>query len=112
MDYLWTPWRYQYVTSTNRSAPNPLEPAPPSVPKCVFCYIPEATPEQERSRGLIMRAKHCYICLNAFPYTSGHVMVVPYQHLDELQKLPSDAACEMMGLAQRLEGAMRSLYKP
>ena len=112
MDYLWTPWRYRYVTSSNRSAPNPLEPEPPAEPKCVFCHIPEATPDQERDRGLIFRGKHCFICLNAFPYSSGHVMVVPYEHLNELQKLPSEAAFEMMALTQRLEGVQRTLYKP
>ena len=50
--------------------------------------------------------------LNAFPYTSGHVMIVPYEHVDELQKLPAAAASEMMGLAQRMEGILRKLYKP
>ena len=39
-------------------------------------------------------------------------MIVPYAHLDELQKLPSEAAQEMMGLSQRMEGVLRLLYKP
>ena len=112
MDYLWTPWRYKYVTSNNRSAPNPLEEAPEAAPRCVFCHIPEATEAEERRRGLVFRGKYCFICLNAFPYTAGHVMVVPYQHLDELQKLPAEAAFEMIALGQRLEGVLRQLYEP
>ena len=57
-------------------------------------------------------AQHCYVILNTFPYTSGHVMIVPYAHLDQLQKLPVDAAHEMMDLSQRMEGVLRQLYKP
>jgi ATP adenylyltransferase len=52
------------------------------------------------------------VCLNAFPYTSGHVMVIPYEHLDELQKLPRHSAHEMMDLSQRAETILRSLYHP
>jgi ATP adenylyltransferase len=55
---------------------------------------------------------NCYICLNAFPYTSGHVMVIPFEHVDELQKLSRDAAREMMDLSQRTETVLRSLYHP
>ena len=50
---------------------------------------------------IVHRGEHCYVILNAFPYTPGHVMIVPYAHLDELQKLPADAANEMMALSQR-----------
>ena len=61
---------------------------------CVFCNLiasidyaiangmkPE---EAEAAGGLILRGEHCFVCLNAFPYTSGHVMVMPYAHLDRL----------------------------
>ena len=58
------------------------------------------------------RGQHCYIVLNSYPYTAGHVMVVPFAHLDELQKLPVDAAHEMMALTQRMEGVLRQLYTP
>jgi len=61
---------------------------------------------------IVCRAKHCYIVLNTFPYTPGHVMVVPFAHLDELQKLPVEAAHEMMELSQRMEQVLRQLYKP
>ena len=58
------------------------------------------------------RGTHCYIILNTFPYTNGHVMIVPYEHLDELQKLPPESAQEMMVLSQRMETVLRTLYKP
>jgi ATP adenylyltransferase len=58
------------------------------------------------------RGKHCFVILNTYPYTPGHVMIVPYEHLDELQKLPMEAAQEMMGLSQKMEAVLRLLYKP
>ncbi len=112
MDYLWTPWRYKYVTSSHRASPNPLEPETEHTPKCVFCDLLATAPGEERRRGLVFRGQYCFICLNAFPYTAGHVMVVPNQHLDELRKLPAEAAHEMMSLAQRLEEVLRGLYQP
>ena len=98
MDYLWTPWRYQYVTKGDA----------PSV--CVFCTA--AGSSDDRKTLIVHRAAHNFIILNRFPYTNGHVMVVPYAHLDELQKLPADPAAEMMALTQRIEGVLRNLYRP
>jgi ATP adenylyltransferase len=97
MDHLWTPWRYAYVTGAAKST------------GCIFCDLPKETDEQAR---IVYRGTDCYIILNTFPYTNGHVMIVPYAHLDELQKLPSSAASEMMSLTQRMETVLRSLYHP
>jgi ATP adenylyltransferase len=98
MDYLWTPWRFAYMSTAGKT------------PGCVFC---QKVAEQNDERALIVhRGKHCFVILNAFPYTSGHVMVVPFEHTDELQKLSAEAATEMMALTQRLEGILRSLYNP
>ena len=98
MDYLWTPWRYAYVTGAEKTS------------GCIFCEAPKAG--DDKRVGIVYRGSHCYVILNTYPYTPGHIMVVPYAHLDELQKLPSDAAQEMMGLSQRMEGVLRLLYKP
>jgi len=97
MDYLWTPWRYAFVTTAHKTE------------GCVFCEAPKRSDEEA---GIVFRAQHCFIIINAFPYTSGHVMVVPYQHLDELQNLPDSAAQEMMLLCQRTEAVLRELYHP
>jgi ATP adenylyltransferase len=98
MDYLWTPWRYAYVTSGDRTT------------GCIFCDLPLAG-DDVKSR-IVHRGQHCYVVLNTFPYTPGHVMIVPFAHLDELQKLPLDAAHEMMNLSQKMERVLRQLYKP
>jgi ATP adenylyltransferase len=97
MDHLWTPWRYAYVTGANL------------ISDCIFCDAPKQSDQQAL---IVHRGTHCYVILNLYPYTNGHVMVVPYAHLDELEKLSADAAREMMALTQRSEGILRSLYKP
>lgn len=98
MDYLWTPWRYAYITAAK------------SDQRCVFCD--KQNEKDDRPSWIVYRGKHCYICLNAFPYTSGHVMIIPYEHVDELQKLPVEAAQEMIALCRRTEAALHSLYHP
>src|SRR5512141_2655450 len=98
MEYLWTPWRYAYVSSTEKAT------------GCVFC---EAAKEKDDAKAhIVYRGQHCFVILNAYPYTPGHVMIVPYAHLDELQKLPAEAANEMMTLSQRMESVLRELYRP
>lgn len=98
MDYLWTPWRYAYVSATEKTS------------ACVFCEAPKEN--DDAKMHIVYRGQHCFIILNAYPYTPGHVMVVPYVHLDELQKLPREAAHEMIELSQRMETVLRELYHP
>jgi ATP adenylyltransferase len=98
MDYLWTPWRYAYVTGAEK------------VVGCIFCDLPKS--RDDAKARIVYRGENCYIVLNTFPYTPGHVMIVPFAHLDELQKLPVEMAQEMMRLSQRMEGTLRELYKP
>src|SRR6202012_628886 len=120
MDYLWTPWRYAYLVGADR---DPLKSGRKGVPKalagwpgdcdCVFCNLITATrfaiehgmpaKEAERAAHIVLQAKHCFICLNAFPYTSGHVMIVPYAHQETLASLDPAAAMEMMTLAQKTD---------
>jgi ATP adenylyltransferase len=98
MEHLFTPWRYAFITSADK------------MEGCLFC---NKLAEGDDRRALIVhRAEHCFIILNAFPYTNGHVMVVPYAHTDELQKLSAEAAQQIMSLSQRMEGVLRRLYHP
>jgi ATP adenylyltransferase len=98
MDYLWTPWRYAYVSAPEKTA------------GCVFCDAVRAG--DDRKVLIVHRGQHCFVILNMYPYTPGHVMIVPYEHLDELRKLPTEAAHEMMDLSQRMESVLRELYRP
>ncbi|HTM35750.1 MAG TPA: HIT domain-containing protein [Terriglobales bacterium] len=101
MDYIWTPWRYAYITTAAKHDGKSEG--------CIFCELPKLSDPEAK---IVYRGEHCFIILNSFPYTSGHVMVVPFAHMDELQKLPESAAQEMMALSQRMEGILREVYSP
>jgi ATP adenylyltransferase len=98
MDYLFTPWRYAYIKGADKAQ------------ECLFCEFSKRG--DDASRFIVHRAEHCLVVLNAFPYTNGHVMVAPYEHVDQLAKLSTPAAQEMMSLSQRLEATLRDLYHP
>jgi ATP adenylyltransferase len=103
MDYIFAPWRYSYITKADRA------------PSCVFCDRAPARDsgcEKDEHNLVIHRGQHCFVIINAYPYTSGHVMVVPYAHIDRLELLPTEATNEMIGLTQRLESLLRKLYRP
>ena len=97
MDDLWTPWRYAYISTAGK------------IEGCVFCELPK---KNDKEALIVHRARHCFVILNAFPYTSGHVMVVPHAHLDQLEKLPTEAAHEMIELSQQMERVLREVYQP
>jgi ATP adenylyltransferase len=98
MDYLWTPWRYQYVTQTGN----------PTV--CVFCA---AAQSRDDAKTLVVhRGAYNLVILNRYPYTSGHVMVVPYQHVATLEEVADEALVELIHLARRCEKHLRAVYRP
>lgn len=98
MDYLWTPWRYQYLIASGKQE------------GCVFCAAPR---ENDDRRTLIVhRAARTYVILNRFPYTNGHLMIVPYEHAASLEALDTETLSEMMLLARSAEIHLRAIYKP
>jgi ATP adenylyltransferase len=98
MDYLWTPWRYQYVTTVGDPG------------DCVFCCA--AKSDNDHAWLVVHRGEHCLVILNRFPYTSGHVMVVPYDHVPTLEAVKDEALVEMIRLARQCETHLRSIYRP
>jgi ATP adenylyltransferase len=79
-------------------------------PRCVFCDLPA---QGDDARALILaRGEHCFVIMNAFPYASGHLMVVPYAHLDRLTDLTPDALAEMMELARASQQVLSDAMKP
>lgn len=98
MDYLWSPWRYRYVSTVQ-----PGE-------QCLFCRV--ACSSEDRANFVLRRGRKNLVMLNAFPYTSGHLMIAPYTHTATLEDADPDALAEMMELARFAEGALRGVYKP
>jgi ATP adenylyltransferase len=125
MDHLWTPWRYAYITDTDVTMRKgvPLELAAWTGDLgCVFCNMIAAADyaidqgmsvdEAECLAGIVLRAERVFICLNHYPYTSGHIMVVPYEHQASLAALDSAIAHELTDLTQRSEQALNRVYAP
>ena len=98
MDYLWTPWRFTYVANADQDA------------GCPFCRALESG--DDTKVFIVERAAKNFIILNRYPYTSGHVMIVPYAHVAELGEVDAETLNEMMQLAQRVQRALASAYKP
>ena len=98
MDYLWSPWRYRYVSLG----------APKDV--CLFCEMAAAS--NDRENYVVLRAEHNFVLLNLYPYTSGHVMIAPYAHVATLEQAEPATLDEMTRLMARCEAALRQLYKP
>ena len=97
MDYLWSPWRYQYVT---QQAPSE---------GCVFCAKIQDKPQQENDEEnfVLHRGRNNFVILNLFPYTSGHLMVVPYSHIGQLSAADDATWAEMMALTRKAEQALQ-----
>jgi ATP adenylyltransferase len=100
MDYLWTPWRYQYLEQATQG----------KQPDCIFCDALARNRDEETL--IVHRGKKSFVILNRFPYTSGHVMLVPYAHVAELHLCEPAALQEMMELAQKLETVYHNAYQP
>jgi len=98
MDYIFTPWRYQFVSNAAKDD------------GCIFCAM---LAEKDDAKTLIVqRAEKNFIVLNRYPYTVGHVMVVPYAHIADLGVVDAETLSEMMLLAQRVQRALAAGYKP
>lgn len=99
MDFIWSPWRYDYLASGGRKPES-----------CVFCVNEDRTHDSERL--IVFRGIHNFVILNLFPYTSGHAMVVPYAHCDTIVLAKPDQLAEMMQLSQQIIAALQRLYRP
>src|SRR5258708_27261327 len=96
MDHLWTPWRYQYMK----------EAASGVQPDCIFC---DAVARKDDAETLLVyRGAQSFIILNRYPYTSGHVMIVPYAHVADLGSCDPAALSEMMQLDHKIRGPQRA----
>ncbi len=77
---------------------------------CVFCKVQE-TPDNEENL-IVFRGKFSYVIMNRFPYTSGHVLVIPCAHENNLEVLDAATRTEMMELATKTMRVLRGIYHP
>ena len=98
MDHLWSPWRYQYVQKEKAGD------------GCVFCNA--ARPGRDEENFVVHRARKNFVILNLYPYCTGHLMIVPYEHVDTLQEASHETLEEMMLLVQQSQRHLQEIYRP
>ena len=98
MDHLWSPWRYQYVSSA------------PASSECIFCQ--KAAERNDAENFVVWRGRRNFVLLNIYPYTSGHLMVAPYEHVALLEDAAEETATEMMLITRRAQKHLREIYCP
>ena len=79
--------------------------------RCIFCSVIDQT-DKDRENLVLWRARHAFVMLNLYPYTNGHMMVVPYRHTGELESLDGETLQEMMLLVGQGIRALRRLMNP
>jgi ATP adenylyltransferase len=105
MDRLWSPWRLAYVSGRAKEA------------GCVFCLpagavITPGVATAGREALVVHHGRTGYVVLNLYPYNPGHLLVVPYRHLNTLGLLRRDELSELATLVQLSEAALTEAYAP
>ncbi|MEN8240862.1 MAG: HIT domain-containing protein [Chloroflexota bacterium] len=98
MKQLWAPWRMAYIQTFKKNG-------------CVFCQALEYTPDGEENL-IVHRGENAFVILNRFPYTSGHLMVLPFQHAPQLEALTPETRAEMIELVTQSSQVLSKIYDP
>jgi ATP adenylyltransferase len=98
MDHLWSPWRYTYVSTASSADP------------CIFCG--KAAENRDAENYVLYRGSRNFVLLNTYPYTTGHLMIAPYEHVATLERAASETLGEMMALTRIAEQNLRAVYHP
>jgi ATP adenylyltransferase len=104
LERLWAGWRSAYIAEVVAVPPGSASPE-----DCLFCVLGAATPDEAQ---IVARDETTFAVLNAYPYTSGHVMVAPLRHEGALDGLDRDEANAVMAMTQRATAAVRTAYAP
>jgi ATP adenylyltransferase len=102
LERLWSPWRYDYIASAGGGS---------GKQECVFCLI-QKDPEHDEKNFVLHRGAHNFVVLNIYPYISGHLLVVPNEHVGDLAQAPKEITDEMMDLTKKSQTALRQAYNP
>ncbi len=97
MEYLWAPWRMEYIKADKPSG-------------CIFCEKLHATTDRENL--ILFRGETSFIIMNKYPYNNGHLMVTPYRHTGNLEDLTESELLEIMILIRKSVLALKQLFRP
>jgi ATP adenylyltransferase len=93
MEELWTPWRMRYIVEAKRTE------------ECIFCLQPG---ESRHDRHILHRGARTFTILNLYPYTIGHLMVVPHRHVPRFARLEEPERREIAHGLRRAERILRA----
>ena len=99
-DYIWAPWRLKYVKDASKDLEE----------ECIFCAKPAEGSDAESL--IVHRGERCFVILNLYPYTNGHLMVAPFEHVGRIQDIAPETTAEMMALAQQAIAVLQAKYEP
>jgi ATP adenylyltransferase len=97
---IWAPWRLAYVKDASKD----------SAEECIFCAKPDE--DDDEANLIVHRGERCFVILNLYPYTNGHLMIAPFEHSATLTELDAETLGEMMALAQRSMRLLEETYEP
>lgn len=97
MKSLFTPWRYPYLVSEKGGG------------GCIFCDAVKRADDEDSL--VVYRAGQTFVILNLYPYTNGHLMIVPYDHLASPSQSSASQRAELFDLATACEAALRQIYR-
>lgn len=103
MDRLWAPWRSEYIASSETADSDPKT--------CIFCEL-HSDPNKDEERFVLHRAAYNFVALNLYPYISGHLLIIPYEHTGDLASAAKETTDELMDLTKRAQSALREVYQP
>ncbi len=99
-DYIWAPWRLKYVKDASKDLED----------ECIFCAKPAENDDAENL--IVHRGERCFVILNLYPYTNGHLMVAPFEHVGRIQDIQAETTAEMMALSQQAISVLQAKYEP
>jgi ATP adenylyltransferase len=95
-EVLFAPWRYEYLVAEKSTG-------------CIFCEAAASTNEEESL--IVHRGRRVFVLLNRYPYTNGHLMVAPYEHLSRLSQSDGEALTELIETVARGEKILSETYR-
>jgi diadenosine tetraphosphate (Ap4A) HIT family hydrolase len=105
LEQLWAGWRDEYVRDATAAEREGTEDG------CVFCAIAESGPPSPEN-GVVWRGDLTFAVLNAFPYASGHLLVLPLRHVSELEELTDEESTELWTTTRSAVRAITGAYNP
>jgi ATP adenylyltransferase len=107
LDHLWATWRSNYVgnVADSRTTPSPDEAAGRSLFERIL-----AEPGTDAEKHIVARGEHCFVLLNRYPYTSGHLMVLPLRAVSDLGDLTEPEHRELWDLVRSAVAALRAAF--